>query len=51
MILSYFSTRGDECMNKTFKVLLGAAAGYKYIKLDAVGAQVRVAFTTFTFAK
>lgn len=28
MILSYFSTRGDECMNKTFKVLLGAAAGY-----------------------
>lgn len=28
MILSYFSTRGDECMNKTFKVLLGVAAGY-----------------------
>lgn len=32
-------------------VELGAAAGYKYIKLDAVGAQVRVAFTTFTFAE
>lgn len=30
-------------------VQLDSAAGYKYIKLDAVGAQVRVAFTTFTF--